>query len=341
MREAVPDLDARAVWASLGRSGVLAEDRPVVALRSLLPSLDARYPLGVVLSVCVQIASALPVLRSHGPSGVVGRVCGEAVRGEVVVALAATDAGAAGSDLMDLTTSARLSPDRVVVDGGKRWITNALSADYALVLARHRPQRHFTSFVWVLVPLDAAGVTRESAGSCFSGAGVGHLTFSGVSLGRDHVVGAPGRGLAVFARHVATERLAGALWAAVLCRRVLAETRRVLVSRPLGGGVAWDNAVVRDRFARGLVEARRVEALCASFREGELVDSMLVKVAVAESVDRVLAACAELLGADAFADGGVAGLRAEAAMFGIAGGASGAMLAGIADHAEDLVGGVR
>ncbi|WP_309112103.1 acyl-CoA dehydrogenase family protein [Saccharothrix sp.] len=341
MREAVLDADARAVWASLGRSGVLSRDRPAEVLRSLLPSLDAQYSLGIVLSVCVQIATALPILRSHGPSGVVGRVSAEAARGEVVLALAATDAGAAGSDLMDLTTSARLSEDRVVVDGGKRWITNAVTADCALVLARHRPQRHFTSFLWVLVPLDAPGVTRESAGSLFSGAGVGHLTFSGVSVGRDHVVGAPGRGLAMFARHVATERLAGALWASALCRRVLADTRRVLAARPLGSGVAWDNAVVRDRFARGLVEARRVEALCSSFREGELVDSMVVKVAVAESVDRVLAVCAELLGAESFADGGVAGLRAEAAMFGVAGGASGALLAGVADHADYLLGGAR
>nr|BFE50205.1 hypothetical protein GCM10017745_36320 [Saccharothrix mutabilis subsp. capreolus] len=78
MREAVPALDARAVWASLGRSGVLAEDRPVEVLRSVLPSLDARHPLGIVLSVCVQIASALPILRSHG-SGVRCRRAG--VRG--------------------------------------------------------------------------------------------------------------------------------------------------------------------------------------------------------------------------------------------------------------------
>ncbi|XVV01037.1 hypothetical protein ACQPW3_26915 [Actinosynnema sp. CA-248983] len=71
------------------------------------------------------------------------------------------------------------------------------------------------------------------------------------------------------------------------------------------------------------------------------MDSMVVKVAVAESVDRVLAVCAELVGAESFADGGVAGLRAEAAMFGIAGGASGALLAGIADHADELLGGAR
>ncbi|NUT94648.1 MAG: acyl-CoA dehydrogenase [Saccharothrix sp.] len=336
MREAVLDVDARAVWASLGSSGVLTRDRPVEVLRELLPSLDAQYPLGVVLSVCVQVASALPILRSHR-AGPVGEVCAEAERGSAVVALAASDAGAAGSDLMDLTTSARISADSVVVDGGKRWITNALFADYALVLARHRPQRHFTSFVWVLVPLDAPGVSRVSAGSAFAGAGVGHLEFTGVTVGRDWVVGAPGRGLALFARHVATERLAGALWAAALCRRVLASTRRELLVRPLGGGVAWDNAVVRDRFARGLVEARRVEALCSSFREGDLVDSMVVKVAVAEGLDRVLGVCAELVGASSFADGGLAGLRAEAAMFGVAGGASGAMLAGIADHAEDLL----
>jgi citronellyl-CoA dehydrogenase len=58
---------------------------------------------------------------------------------------------------------------------------------------------------------------------------------------------------------------------------------------------------------------------------------------VAESLDAVLGDCAQLVGADAFAPGGLAQLRAEAGMFAIAGGARGAMLAGIADHATDLL----
>jgi acyl-CoA dehydrogenase len=347
---------SRGVWRALGRAGVPAMLAGAGAdpreradlLRELLTALDARYPLGVVLSACVQVAGALPVLADGcvegGAGGTARTVYSRTLGGENILALAATDAAGAGSDLMGLRTTARFDGDNVVVDGEKRWITNACSAEYALVLARHRPQRHFTSFLWVLVPTHVPGVSRTPATTTlFAGAGVGHLRFDGVVLDRGHVIGVPGRGLATFVSNVATERLASALWAGALCRRVLADTHRWLVERPLGDGTMWDNDAVRHRFARCLVEAARIDAMCeqrSADRTGgaALARSMLLKAAVADSLETVLSECSQLRGADAFADDGLALLRAEAGMFGIAGGASGAMLAGIADHADDLVG---
>jgi len=348
--------DSRAVWRALGRAGVLAALYPSRAgdragshapcpdrLREVLATLDAGHPLGVVLSACVQIATALPILREHATDGPVAAAYHSAVRGESVLALAATDADGAGSDLMSLGTTARLSDDQVVLDGEKWWITNACTAQHVLVLARHRPQRHFTSFLWVLVPTDRPGVTAvPAADGLFAGAGLGRLVFRGVTLGRDHVIGTPGRGLATFARHIATERFAGALWAAALSRRVLADVHDRLTARPLGEGVMWDNPAIRQRFARCLVEAWRIDAACTAFRAADpgnaRVAGMLLKAAVAESLDMLLSECAQLVGAEAFVRNGIAQLRAEAGMFGTAGGAAGAMLAGIAEHAPDLLG---
>lgn len=345
----VPDGgDSALLWKALGQRGVL--DRlyadgatpPPALLKILLTELDGRFPLGVTLTACVQVATALPLLHEAGGSDLVADVRARALRGEVLLALGATDAQGAGSDLMSLGTTAELGDDGVVVHGGKRWITNARTARYALVLARHRPQRHFTSFVWVVVPLSAPGVHSETAGTTLlRGSGVGHLRFDRVSLSRDHVLGRPGRGLASFVRTVTTERLASAFWAAALCRRVLATTHRGLAVRPLGEGTAWDNAVVRQQFARCLIELRRIETMTDQHVDtgsDDPVSGMILKAALAESLDTVLTQCAQLIGADAFADDGIAQLRAEAAMFGIAGGAHGAMLAGIADHAADLLG---
>ncbi|HXM56357.1 MAG TPA: acyl-CoA dehydrogenase family protein, partial [Candidatus Dormibacteraeota bacterium] len=106
----------------------------------------------------------------------------------------------------------------------------------------------------------------------------------------------------------------------------------------------WENDAVRQRFARCLVELRRIEALCALHgdgrrnREESAEATMVLKAAIAESVELILGECVQLRGADAFREGGEAALRAEAAMFGIAGGATGAMLSGIADHAAALLG---
>ncbi|PZG02564.1 acyl-CoA dehydrogenase [Micromonospora deserti] len=335
--------DPRAVWRALGAHGLLTDLR-VGHLPGLLAALDRSCPVGVVLSVCVQVASALPVLREHVDAAADGPVTAAfraAVQGRSTLALAATDRDGAGSDLMSLGTTARIDGHAVLLNGGKRWITNAQTADHALVLARHRPERHFTSFVWVLVPTDAPGVRVTGTDGPLTGTGLGDLHFDHVRLDRSHLVGRPGRGMVSFARHIATERYAGAVWAAAMCRRVLADTHCRLTGRPLGAGSAWDNAAIRERFARCLVETWRIETACAAYRSTAepLAVSMLLKVSVADSLDLVLSECARLVGAEAYLDGGLAQLRAAAGMFATAGGATGAMLAGIADHAPDLPGG--
>lgn len=349
---------AREVWRGLGRAGVLADLYPEPTgtdrlgarprpgpLRDLLTELDSRYPTGVVLAVCVQVATAVPVLSSALASPVVREAYEAALAGEVMVSLAATDAATAGSDLVNLGTRLDLTGDSVTVTGGKRWITNAVTADWHLVLGRHRPQPHFTSLAWALVPAGVPGVTACPAGTdTFGGSGLGHLDLARVVLDRDHLVGTPGRGLAVFGRHVTTERLAGALWGSARARRVLVGTRRHLQQRRSGGRPLWANEAVRERFARCLLEWWRLDNLATRFADAldapqALATSMLLKSAVAEGLDTVLAGCAQLHGADGFTEHGLAGLRAESIMFGVAGGATEAMLAGVADAADQLLGG--
>jgi alkylation response protein AidB-like acyl-CoA dehydrogenase len=340
--------DTRALWRGLGRAGVLAGlsegTRPEVdpgRLGDLLAELDARRAFGSVLAVCVQVATAIPLLRAlAGHSALAGQVLGEALRGDVIVALAATDAGLSGSALLHSGTEVRDAGDDVLLRGGKEWITNVCHCDHALVLARCRPAHHFTSFTWVLVPAGRRGLScRPASTALFEGAGLGHVRFDDVLLGREHVVGRPGRAMAEFVLQMGTERLAGALWARALCRRVLADTHRYLRDRSAGDGPLWDNAAVQERFARCLVEWRRLDALCAVHRAGEAAPSegLVLKAACGESVDRILGECVGLRGADAFRDGGVASVREQSAIFGIAGGATGAMLAGIAGDAERLL----
>ena len=342
--------DGLAVWRALGHGGALAGlyaepgGRPLPdRLDMLLTELDARYSTGPVLSVCVQAATALPMLGDEKSAEVLRKVHAAAIGGDITLALAATDAGAAGSDLLAATTMAKLSGTHVVVNGGKQWITNACTAGYALVIARYKPAHHFTSFLWILVPTDAPGTTVTPAGTeLFAGSGLGHLRFDDVTLHRDHLVGAPGRAMASFARHIGSERLASGLWGRALCRRVLADTHRWLQSRSLHGGPAWDNDAIRERFARCLVELNRLDASCAAYAAafdgpGATLAGMLLKVAVADSVRFVMSECLQLRGGDAFSDHGLAQLSAETAMWGLAGGATGAMLAGIAGQATEVL----
>lgn len=339
--------DARSLWRELGRAGILQHllghrGGPAHELLDhLIVELDAAAPLGSVLSTLVQVATALPLLRATaGDSPVAHAALTDALAGKAVIALAVTDAGISGSALLDMSTRVELDQHAAVLTGGKEWITNAGICDFALVLARTRPVRHFTSFSWVLVPGGHPGVGHKSATtSALGGAAIGHLRFDAVRLTPSHVVGRPGRALAEFAHRIVVERLASALWARALCRRVLTCTHHYLRARRTGTGTLWDNAAVRERFARCLLEWSRLDAMCTrhAVASPTVTEGMLLKTAGADAVEHILGECVQLRGADAFGDSGLAELRAQAAMFGIAGGSTGVMLASLTERVDEIL----
>lgn len=348
------DAPATGVWAALGTAGVLRDlyDRagptgfaPAPGrLADLLGAVDARGDNGVTLSVLVQAAGALPVLAACAPdTGPVRQALDQVRSGASTAALAATDGAAAGSDLAGLGTEVTIGQDELLLTGTKRWITTACTADWLLVLARHRPGRHFTSFTWVLVPATAPGVhVRPADTDLLTGAAIGHIELTDVRLPLDHVVGRPGRGMATFARHMGTERLAGALWAVALTSRVLADTKERLTRETADGQSLWHHDAVRQRYAACLVQVRQLRALCESLGERvahrqDLAAAALLKSAAGLVADPVLAACAQLQGADGFARGGAQHIRSEAAVFGIGGGVTELVLGAVADNADTVL----
>jgi citronellyl-CoA dehydrogenase len=344
-----PDASGRQVWAALGAAGLLAtvyrNGRPAAGvdphgLGELLAAVDSRVGMGSTLGVCVQLATAIPLLATG--ESLPPAVLGNALAGNAVVALAATDA-ASGSDLAALGTEVKIEDNRIVVNGMKRWITNATQSDHLLVLARHRPGRHFSNFTWVLVPAGVPGVSTEPADTqLFDGSGTGHIRLDCVRLPREYIVGRPGRGLASFAAHIAVERLAGALWGVALCRRVLVETKQRLLNRQVGDASLWHLNGVRQRFAACLVLVRQLHALTAELGDRvtlqhDTTAAAMLKSIVATTLERVLAECAQLQGAEGFATGGVQHLRAQAALFGIGGGATEVVLSTVGDSADAIL----
>lgn len=344
-----PNPDGRAIWAALGESGRLAgvyrDGDPAAgvlpeALGRLMTDLDARFGIGSTLPVCIQIATTVPLLALGGEPA--ARVLRDALAGTAVVALAATDEGS-GADLAGLGTTVTIEDDGLTVTGGKRWTAGATYADHLLVLARHRESRHFTSFTWVLVPADAAGVTVDPADTAlFEGSGTGHIRLDGVRLPREHIVGRVGRGLTSFASHIAVERLTGALWAVALCARTLRQTKRRLEERAHGDGTLWQLESIQQRFALALLRTHQLDAVVHRLAERvagsrDAAAAALLKAAAATTVEAVLTDCAQLHGAEGFTTAGAQWTRAQAALWGIGGGTTEIVLGTVAGAADGLL----
>jgi len=111
--------------------------------------------------------------------------------GEVVASFALTEPGA-GSNPAGLRTSAVRDGDEWVIDGQKRFITNAPLADLFVVFARTRPaDSSGTGIAVFLVPASAAGVTvgPKDRKMGQEGAWTSDVTFSGVRVPASALVG--------------------------------------------------------------------------------------------------------------------------------------------------------
>jgi acyl-CoA dehydrogenase family protein 9 len=124
------------------------------------------------------------------------------VRGEQLAAFALTETEA-GSDAANVQTRAELSGDgsHYILNGEKRYITNAAIAQVLTVMARTAiPGSNETAVTAFLVTPDMPGFTileprMEKLGIC--GTTTARLAFRDMPVPRENILGAPGKGLKI------------------------------------------------------------------------------------------------------------------------------------------------
>lgn len=111
-------------------------------------------------------------------------------------------------DLADVRTSAKKKGDGWVIDGEKFVVLNGDSADTLIVSARTKGgQRDANGIGVFLVPSDAKGVSKKSYPTQ-DGLHAADITFTGVEIGADAVLGDPENGLPLIERVVDDARIA-------------------------------------------------------------------------------------------------------------------------------------
>jgi pimeloyl-CoA dehydrogenase small subunit len=111
-------------------------------------------------------------------------------------------------DLGDVATSAKKKGDGWVIDGEKFVVLNGENADMLVVTARTRGGQRDASGVGVfLVPGNARGIARKGYPTQ-DGLHAADITFTGVEVGADAVIGDPENGLSLIERVVDEARIA-------------------------------------------------------------------------------------------------------------------------------------
>ncbi|MER6512910.1 acyl-CoA dehydrogenase family protein [Nonomuraea sp. NPDC001636] len=169
-------------WGGLGLD--LVQDVEV-AMALGYTSLSLRSMFGTNNGIAGQ------VLVGFGTAGQQARWLPGIASGEIVASFALTEPGA-GSNPAGLRTTATPDGEGWVIDGGKRFITNATEAGLFVVFARTRPASDSgTGIAVFLVPADAPGIQigAKDAKMGQEGSRTADVTFSQVRVGPDALVG--------------------------------------------------------------------------------------------------------------------------------------------------------
>src|ERR671926_18547 len=121
--------------------------------------------------------------------------------GEWLCAYALTEPGS-GSDSAGMRTTARLDGDEYVLNGGKRFITNAGVAQLYTVFAKTDPKAGHAGISAFVVEADAPGfeVARLEPKLGISGSTTGELTFDDARIPRENLLGSEGDGFKIAMR---------------------------------------------------------------------------------------------------------------------------------------------
>lgn len=113
----------------------------------------------------------------------------------------------AGSDLANVSTTARLEGDEWVISGQKVWTSLAQWADWCFVVARTEPgsTRHH-GLSYLLIRMDAPGIEVRPIRQITGTAEFNEVFFDEARTPADHIVGAPGEGWKVAMGTLAFER---------------------------------------------------------------------------------------------------------------------------------------
>ncbi|MCO1660934.1 acyl-CoA dehydrogenase family protein [Pseudonocardia humida] len=206
----------RELWRTAGAAGLLGTDVPEEFGGGGQP--DFRY--NVVLTEELTAAGASGVgfpLHNDVIAPYLLRLASDEQRrrwlpgfcsGELVTAIAMTEPGT-GSDLQGIRTSARRDGDGWVLNGSKTFITNGITADLVIVVARTDPNAGSRGFSLLVVERGMAGFERgrrlEKVG--LKAQDTAELSFTDVRVPAANVLGDPGTGLVSLMQNLPRERM--------------------------------------------------------------------------------------------------------------------------------------
>lgn len=299
-RQLIEHLGASGVFAAKWGEGQHPDVAKLVALASVLGRLGSA---GIGVGVSLH-DSAIAILRRFGKSEYLSTICEQAIRGEAVLCIGASEESG-GSDLQIVETEVRSARDGFEVRGTKKFVSLSPIADHILVVARsvdHDPNSRHGNVMLIAVPTNEVDVRTP-----YRKVGAAPLDTAAVHIDTwvpgDALIARPGTGLAAISWGLAHERMSIAGQIASACQRAIGITLARMMSRRQFGATLFEHQALRMRMAdlQARVDLLR-HGLAGIAAEGrlDLRSAAGVKVTAARLGEEVMSECMHIFGGSGY-----------------------------------------
>jgi citronellyl-CoA dehydrogenase len=213
------------------------------------------------MAIGVQTDMATPALARFGSGELRREFLAPTIAGDRVACLGVSEPGG-GSDVAALKTTARLEGGDWVISGTKMWITNGLQADWCCLLANTDDGPSHRNKSLIVMPMDAAGITRQKIHKIgMHASDTAQLFLDNVRVPRRHLIGEQGKGFTYQMLQFQEERLWAAASSLRTFDRLIDLTIDYTRQRQAFGRSVLDNQVVHFRLAELRTEVEALRAL--------------------------------------------------------------------------------
>ncbi|MAW88714.1 MAG: acyl-CoA dehydrogenase [Phyllobacteriaceae bacterium] len=216
---------------------------------------------GVPMAIGVQTDMATPALNRFATDDLKKAWLAPTIAGDMVACLGVSEPGG-GSDVSAVKTTARHDGGDFVITGTKMWITNGMKADWCCLLANTSDGPVHRNKSLIVVPMDAAGITRQKIHKIgMNSSDTAQLFFDEVRVPASNLIGQEGMGFTYQMLQFQEERLWAAANTIKALDRLIDLTIDYTRERTVFGKPVLDNQVVHFRLGELRTEVEALRAL--------------------------------------------------------------------------------
>ena len=216
---------------------------------------------GVPMAIGVHTDMCTPALARFGSDELKREFLAPSIAGDMVGCIGVSEVGG-GSDVAAVKTTARKDGSDYLINGSKMWITNGMQADWCCLLANTSEGPVHKNKSLIIVPMDAAGITRQKITKIgMHSSDTAQLFFDNVRVPQRNLIGQEGIGFMLQMLQFQEERLYGAAGTLRSLDRQIDQTIAYTRQRKTFGKPILDNQVVHFRMAELRTEVEALRAL--------------------------------------------------------------------------------